>query len=82
MQKYYTITANAVTDDDNSILFKGTISYDGASVNGTWKSTNGTSGNFVMYLDDAYGAFNGNMGGGVPFCGNRVNSQKPNPCLN
>lgn len=81
LQKGYEITANAATEDGQSLLFEGVISYDGTSVAGTWQSTSGISGNFVMYLDASYAVFSGNMGGGVPFCGNRLNSSKPAPCL-
>jgi ABC-type glycerol-3-phosphate transport system permease component len=81
LQKDYAITANAATGDGNSLLFEGTISYDGTNVTGDWESTNGTSGSFVMYLDGSYTMFSGNMGGGVPFCGNRLSSNMPSPCL-
>jgi hypothetical protein len=81
LQKGFDLTANAATEDGQSILFKGVISYDGTNVTGTWESTSGTTGNFTMYLDGSYTMFAGNMGGGVPFCGNRMNSTKPSPCL-
>jgi hypothetical protein len=50
-------------------------------VSGTWETTSGTTGNFIMYLDSSYATFSGNMGGGVPFCGNRLNTSMPSPCL-
>ncbi len=81
LQDGYSLTGNAATDDGYSILYEGTISYDGTTVDGTWKSSKGTSGNFVFYLDPTYSVFGGNMGGGIPFCGNRENSHKPSPCL-
>lgn len=81
LQKGFDLTANASTEDGQSILFEGVISYDGTNVTGTWESTSGTTGNFIMYLDGSYTMFAGNMGGGVPFCGNRMNSSKPSPCL-
>ncbi len=81
LQDGFDVVANVATDDDGSILFEGVISHDGATVSGTWESTNGTSGSFMMYLDGTYGRFSGNMGGGVPFCGNRVDTAKPAPCL-
>ena len=80
-QDGFSVTANAGTDDGYSILYEGVISYDGYTVSGEWESTNGLSGTFVMYLDGSYGVFSGNMGGGVPFCGNRMNTSKPSPCL-
>ncbi len=81
IQDGYSLVGNASTDDGHSILYEGTISSDGASVSGTWRSTRGTTGNFVMYLDSSYSVFGGNMGGGVAFCGNRENAKKPSPCL-
>ncbi len=81
LQDGFDIIGNAATDDDHSILYEGVISYDGTTVSGTWESTNGTSGSFIMYLDGTYGRFSGNMGGGVPFCGSRTNTAKPAPCL-
>lgn len=81
LQDGHSVVGNAATDDGYSILYNGTISPDGKTVSGKWESTNGLSGNFVMYLDGSYGTFGGNMGGGVPFCGTRVNSSKPSPCL-
>jgi hypothetical protein len=81
LQKGYDLTGNAATGDGQSLLFEGVVSYDGTNVTGTWQSTSGTSGNFIMYLDGSYTMFSGNMGGGVPFCGNRINSSKPDPCL-
>jgi len=81
LQDGYSLVGNASTDDGHSLLYEGTISSDGTSVSGTWRSTRGTQGNFIMYLDSTYSVFGGNMGGGMPFCGNRLNSSKPSPCL-
>jgi len=81
LQKDNNIIGNAATDDGHSMLFKGTISQDGKSVTGIWESTTGTSGNFLMALGDTLSNFSGNLGGGVPFCGTRVGSSKPYPCL-
>jgi len=81
LQQGYILVGNAATDDGRSLLFNGTISQDGMSVSGTWESTIGTSGNFTMALDSNLASFTGNLGGGVPFCGNRKNSIKPNPCI-
>ena len=81
LQDDFDVTANVATGDDSSILYEGVISHDGTTVSGTWESTNGTTGSFVMYLDSTYGRFSGNMGGGVPFCGNRLDTVKPSPCL-
>jgi hypothetical protein len=81
LQDGFSVTGNAATDDGYSILYEGIISYDGTTVSGTWRSTKGISGNFVFYLDSSYSVFGGNMGGGVPFCGNRLSAKKPSPCL-
>jgi hypothetical protein len=81
LQKGYSLVGNTATDDGHSLLFNGTISQDGKSVTGTWESTTGTSGSFIMALDASYSTFTGNMGGGVPFCGNRRGSTKPAPCV-
>jgi len=81
MQEDYSIVGNAATNDGHSMLLKGTISHDGKSVSGTWESTKGTSGSFTMYLEGAVSSFSGNMGGGVPFCGNRLSATMPSPCL-
>lgn len=81
LQMGYSITANAATGGDDSMLFRGTISQDGTSVTGTWESTDGNSGNFSMSLDSAPSSFSGNLGGGVPFCGVRGSGTKPSTCL-
>ena len=79
--KGYNLIGNTATGKGHSLLFKGTISQDSKSVAGTWESTTGTSGNFVMTLDGAVSTFSGNMGGGVPFCGSRSGTTKPSPCM-
>jgi len=81
LQKGFDLIANAATGDGHSIMFSGKISSDGNTVNGTWESTNGTSGNFMMEMHDSLNSFAGNLGGGVPFCGTRLGSARPNPCL-
>jgi ABC-type glycerol-3-phosphate transport system permease component len=81
LQKGFSLVGNAATGDGQSLFFNGDISYDGTNVTGIWESTSGVSGNFVMYLDGSYATFSGNLGGGVPFCGNRLNASKPAPCL-
>jgi len=81
LQQGYSTTANAATGGDDSILFRGTISQEGTSVTGTWESTDGNSGNFIMSLDSALSSFSGNFGGGVPFCGVRGSGTKPSTCL-
>lgn len=81
LQTGYSITANAATGGDDSMLFRGTISQDGTSVTGTWESTDGNAGNFSMSLDSAPSSFSGNLGGGVPFCGVRGSGTKPSTCL-
>jgi len=81
LQQGYNLIGNTATGKGHSLLFKGTISQDSKSVTGTWESTTGTSGNFVMTLDDSVSTFSGNMGGGVPFCGSRSETAKPSACL-
>ena len=81
LQQGYSLVGNAATGDGYSMLFEGTISTDGLSVTGQWNSTKGTSGSFIMYLNSSYTTFLGNLGGGVPFCGNRMNTSMPSPCL-
>lgn len=80
LQRGYELVGNTATGDGHSLLFKGTISQDSGSVTGTWESTNGTSGVFLMKLDNSKTGFSGNLGSGVPFCGSRGGS-KPSPCF-
>ncbi|MDP2966441.1 MAG: hypothetical protein Q8N39_10485 [Pelolinea sp.] len=80
LQIGYSLVGNTATGNGHSLLFNGTISQDGKSVSGTWESTSGTSGSFIMALDASYSAFSGNLGGGVPFCGSRSGT-KPSPCI-
>ncbi len=75
------LTGNTATGGGNSILFKGVLSQDGTSLTGRWENTTGTSGNFTMYLSESLSSFSGNLGGGVPFCGTRLGTSKPYPCL-
>ena len=82
LQQGYDLVGNAATGDAHSILFKGVINQEGTNVAGTWESTTGTSGNFNMSLNQSLSSFSGNLGGGVPFCGTRMGTSKPNPCLN
>lgn len=81
LQQGFNIIGNTATGDGHSLLFKGTISQDSKSVTGTWESTSGTSGNFIITLDASVSTFSGNLGGGVPFCGSRSGSAKPSPCI-
>ena len=81
LQQGYNIIGNTATGDGQSLLFKGTISQDSKSVSGTWESTKGTSGSFVITLDASVSSFSGNLGGGVPFCGSRSGTAKPSPCI-
>ena len=81
LQQGYDLVGNAAIGDGHSILFKGVINQDGTSVTGTWESTAGTSGNFTMDLSESLSSFSGNLGGGVPFCGTRMGTSKPQPCL-
>ncbi len=81
LQQGYDLVGNAAIGEGHSILFKGVINQDGTSVTGTWESTTGTSGNFTMDLSESLSSFSGNLGGGVPFCGTRMGTSKPQPCL-
>ncbi len=81
LQQGYDLVGNTAIGDGHSILFKGVINQDGTSVTGTWESTTGTSGNFTMDLSESISSFSGNLGGGVPFCGTRMGTSKPQPCL-
>lgn len=81
LQQGYDLVGNTAIGDGHSILFKGVIAQDGKSVTGTWENTTGTSGNFIMDLSESLSSFSGNLGGGVPFCGTRMGTSKPQPCL-
>ena len=81
LQQGYNVIGNTATGDGQSLLFKGTISQDSKSVSGTWESTSGISGSFVVSLDASVSSFSGNLGGGVPFCGSRSGTAKPSPCM-
>jgi hypothetical protein len=80
LQKGYSLVGNTAIGKGNSLLFNGTINQASDGVTGSWESTDGTSGNFVMQLGSGLTTFTGNMGGGVPFCGSRGGT-KPSPCL-
>ena len=81
LQQGYKLVGNAATSDGHSIMFRGEVSQDGKSVTGSWENTNGTSGNFIINLNDTLSTFSGNLGGGVPFCGTRMGNSKPYPCI-
>jgi len=81
LQQGYDLVGNTAIGDGHSILFKGVIAQDGKSVTGTWENTTGTSGNFIIDLSESLSSFSGNLGGGVPFCGTRTGTSKPQPCL-
>ncbi|MCD6576467.1 MAG: hypothetical protein J7K66_00465 [Anaerolineaceae bacterium] len=81
LQQGFNLTGNAAIGNEHSILFKGIINQDGTKVTGTWETTSGTSGNFTMYLSESLSIFSGNLGSGVPFCGTRVGTSQPQPCL-
>ena len=81
LQQGYNVVGNTATGNGQSLLFKGTIGQDSKSVSGTWESTSGTSGSFVITLDASVSSFTGNLGGGVPFCGSRSGTAKPSPCI-
>jgi len=80
LQKGYSLVANIAIGKGHSQLFTGTINQASDGVTGTWESTDGTSGNFLMKLGSGLTSFSGNMGGGVPFCGSR-SGVKPATCL-
>jgi hypothetical protein len=65
----------------NSISFIGTIQEDGATVIGDWENTDGTSGNFYMYMDESEETFTGRLSSSSGFCGNRSSSIKPSTCF-
>ena len=65
----------------NSISFIGTIQEDGATVIGDWENTDGTSGNFTMYMDESENTFTGHLSSSSGFCGNRSSSIKPSTCF-
>jgi hypothetical protein len=81
LQQGYSLVGNTATGSGHSLLFKGTISQDSKTVSGTWESTSGISGNFIITLDGSISSFSGNLGGGVPFCGSRNGTAKPSPCV-
>jgi len=81
LQKGNDLIGNAATDDGHSLLIVGVVSANEGEVSGTWESTDGTSGNFQITLNDSLNSFSGNMGGGVPLCGTRMGSSKPYPCM-
>jgi hypothetical protein len=81
LQQGYSLVGNTATGSGHSLLFKGTISQDSKTVSGTWESTSGISGNFIITLDGSISSFSGNLGGGVPFCGSRSGTAKPSPCV-
>ena len=81
LQQGYNLIGNTASGSGHSLLFKGTISQDSRGATGTWESTSGTSGTFIIYLSDSLQSFSGNLGGGVPFCGTRSGNLKPPTCL-
>lgn len=81
LQQGFIITANVATSGGHSLLFEGTINQDNSNATGTWESTNGSSGIFNISFDGTAQSFSGNLGVGVPFCGTRLGSTKPAPCL-
>lgn len=81
LQQGYSLIANVATGGDDSLLFTGVINQDGSGVEGTWESTDGTEGHFIMTLGSGLSTYTGNMGGGVAFCGARGSAVKPSTCL-
>ncbi len=75
------LSGSTVLADHNSILFIGTIQEDGGTVIGKWENTNGTEGNFTIYMDASGNLFTGNMDNAKALCGTRNNSIKPSNCF-
>lgn len=75
------ISGTTVVTNHNSISFIGMIQEDGGSIIGTWENTDGTSGDFYMYIDSTEDEFTGRLSSSSAFCGNRASSIQPSPCF-
>ena len=75
------ISGTTVLTNHNSISFIGTIQQDGSTVKGIWENTDGTSGEFNMYMDDSEELFSGRLSSSSGFCGSRKSSVKPSTCF-
>lgn len=75
------VTGATVLTNHNSISFIGTIQDDGATVIGEWENTDGTSGDFTMYMDESEELFTGRLSSSSAFCGSRDSSSRPSTCF-
>jgi len=75
------ISGTTVITNHNSISFIGIIQEDGGTIEGTWENTDGTSGDFYMYIDSSEDVFTGRLSSSSAFCGNRASSTQPSPCF-
>ncbi|NMC30138.1 MAG: hypothetical protein GYA45_08725 [Pelolinea sp.] len=75
------ISGSTVLTNHNSISFIGTIQEDGGTVKGTWENTDGTEGEFTIYMDSSENLFTGRMSSSNAFCGSRNSSIKPSDCF-
>lgn len=75
------VSGSTVLTNHNSISFIGTIQEDGRTVIGTWENTDGTDGEFSMYMDESEDLFTGRLSNSSAFCGSRDSSIKPSDCF-
>jgi len=75
------ISGTTVLTNHNSISLIGTIQQDGSTVKGIWENTDGTSGEFTMYMGEAEDAFTGRLSSSSGLCGVREGSIKPSTCF-
>jgi hypothetical protein len=75
------ISGSTVLTNRNSISFIGTIQEDGRTVKGAWENTDGTNGEFIMYMDESEAFFTGRLSSSSAFCGSRDTSIKPSTCF-
>ncbi len=75
------ISGTTVLTNHNSISLIGTIQQDGSTVKGVWENTDGTSGEFTMYMGEAEDTFTGRLSSSSGLCGVRKGSIKPATCL-
>ena len=75
------VSGSTVLTNHNSISFIGTIQEDGGTVIGTWENTDGTDGEFTMYMDESEDLFTGRLSSSSAFCGSRNSSIKPSTCF-
>ncbi|HOJ01010.1 MAG TPA: hypothetical protein PLL88_05275 [Anaerolineaceae bacterium] len=73
-------SGSTVLTNKNSISFIGTIQESGGTVVGTWENTDGTHGDFTIYMNEGENFFTGHMSGSSALCGSRDNI-KPSACF-